>query len=118
MTQLNDLKRACQEKLAHKKGDLYGREQLRADMDYSFAATPDKILALISSHEQLQSKLDKACEALEFYAGTKDGKWVDHVCDSYSGLNYAFDWNGDTQDEPHEVAVKAIAEIRKKDDNG
>lgn len=66
----------------------------------------------------LKTKLKVAEDALEFYAGTKDGKWVDHVCDSYSGLNYAFDWNGDTQDEPHEVAVKALAEIRKKDDNG
>lgn len=71
---------------------------------------------LIESYEQLQSKLDKACEALEFYAGNKDGKWESHVCDSWSGLNFIFDWNGDTQDEPNEVAIKALAEIRKKDE--
>ena len=100
MTQLNDLKRACQEKLAHKKGDLYGREQLRADMDYSFAATPDKILALISSHEQLQSKLDKACEALEEIAKPVD-------LDS-SILNRPLD--------NMTCALEALDEIRKKDE--
>lgn len=68
MNKLDDLKRACQEKLAYKKCDLYGREQLRADMDYSFATTPDKILSLIASHEQLQKRFEEAVEVLEWYA--------------------------------------------------
>ena len=55
--------------------------------------------------------IDKMGDALEFYAGKRDGKWVDHVCDSYSGLRYAFDWNGDTQDEPYEVAERALSLI-------
>lgn len=57
---------------------------------------------------------ERMAEALKFYAGLKDGgEWADHVCDSYSGQTHTFDWNGEIQDEPDEVAKTALAEWEK-----
>ncbi len=55
----------------------------------------------------------KLREALSHYARRyRDGKvwnWMDWVCDKYSGLAWHFDWNGDEQDEPWEIAEKALS---------
>lgn len=69
---------------------------------YIAAANPAAILALIESHEQLQRKLNMACEALEEIAKPVD-------LDS-SVLNRPLD--------NMTCALEALAEIRKKDDNG
>ena len=67
------------------------------------AVAVDELAALRAENLRLR-------EALEFYAGHRDGKWDEwHVCDSYSGAGALFDWNGDTQDDPWEVARKALA---------
>lgn len=66
---------------------------------------------------QIKACLDVAVEALKFYAGQYEyggKKWIEwnpHVCDSYSGLQYAPDWDGSLQDEPQDFAVKALAKI-------
>jgi hypothetical protein len=72
---------------------------------------------------EVSPELDAAyaeCErALKFYSGQLqyEGKnyieWNPHVCDSYSGLRYAPDWPGDLQDEPGEIAEKALAALKK-----
>lgn len=55
--------------------------------------------------------LEKVREALEFYAGKRDSEWLKHVCDTYSGETVTLEWNGDTQDEPQEVAEKALTAL-------
>ena len=59
-------------------------------------------------------------KALQFYS-TKTNEMIDrqiewrpHACDSYSGTQYAPDWDGDMQDEPGEIAQKALASVDAK----
>lgn len=77
-------------------------EMWQANGDYIAAANPTAILSMIESYEQLQSKLDKAIAALEEIAKPID---LD-----LSVLNRPFD--------NVTCALEALAEIRKKDDNG
>lgn len=63
---------------------------------------------------KIKADRDRLVEALEFYegkGGIKAGhiEWNPHVCDKYSGLGYAPDWDGNVQDEPWEVASRALA---------
>lgn len=56
-----------------------------------------------------RAEIEKVRGALRFYAGLDgSGEWVNHVCDSYSGLVSAFDWNGDDQDAPDEIAKTSL----------
>lgn len=82
----------------------------RPDLTEYLAA---KSATTVSDTTHLKRKLEVALTALKFYGkhGAPDSEWVNHVCDSYSGLVSAFDWLGEIQDEPWEVAEKAIAEI-------
>lgn len=60
--------------------------------------------------DELNAENARLREALKFYGKSHpQGEWIDHVCDSYSGLAYAFDWPGDVQDEPWEVAERALS---------
>lgn len=63
--------------------------------------------------------LTEAVEAIEFYAAENGNKFQtkwenDHVCDSYSGALSTFDWDGDLQDEPWEIARKAKERLKQK----
>lgn len=67
---------------------------------------------------RLVDALEVAERALEFYSGEggiakRNIEWNPHVCDSYSGRQYAPDWLGEMQDEPGEIAQKARAEIAR-----
>lgn len=64
-----------------------------------FEVTENKI-------KQLHSLATQLAEALSHYA--KRDMWTDHVIDSHSGLCWFFDWDGDLQDEPYELAEKAL----------
>lgn len=65
-----------------------------------------------------KAKSQKLVEALEFYSTDTNEKvigqieWNPHVCDQYSGLMYAPDWDGSLQDEPNEIALKALKEYK------
>lgn len=56
--------------------------------------------------------------ALDFYTGvggtdSRRIEWNEHVCDSYSGIQWAPDWLGEMQDEPGEIAIKALDRFEK-----
>lgn len=54
--------------------------------------------------------------AVQFYAAenkTLWSEWKDYVCDKFSGLCSHFDWDGNVQDEPFEIACKALARLPK-----
>ena len=73
----------------------------------------------IEEFEKLKEQNRIMREALEFYAGFEQNKedykskWWEHVCDSYSGEEWAFDWEGHLQDEPWGVARKALKQIEE-----
>lgn len=59
----------------------------------------------------LKKDYDKAVAALKFYAGLTDGKWEHHVCDSFSGGQETFDYDGDKANHPSELAIKTLTEL-------
>lgn len=71
----------------------------------------DECVAIFEQREKM------LVEALRFYSTAPEEKingqieWNPHVCDSYSGRVYAPDWDGDIQDEPNEIAAKALAAL-------
>lgn len=60
----------------------------------------------------LEDEREDLMSALKHYARRyEDGKvwnWTSYVCDKYSGLLDHFDWRGEEQDEPWEVAERAL----------
>lgn len=69
-------------------------------------------------YPELKAKLAIAVEALQFYSTAPDCvvegqiEWRPHVCDSYSGQQYAPDWDGSLQDKPNEIASEALSKIK------
>lgn len=74
---------------------------------------PSTIKELVEENAKLREENGRLREALSLYARRydKDGKccnWRQWVWDSYSGESSHFDWHGDEQDEPWEIAEKAL----------
>lgn len=65
-----------------------------------------------------QAEVERLRSALSHYArryetDTKEcWNWKDRVCDSYSGSVSHFDWNAHEQEEPWEIAEKALEPSR------
>lgn len=68
----------------------------------------------------LEERAELLRVALEFYSNNKKVSWWIKGGDKY-GVTCEFDWNGEIQDEPYEVAEKALnqcAEIRARFEEG
>lgn len=68
---------------------------------------------LQTKHTLLLESNEALVKALKFYVGGKAEdkviEWNPHVCNSYTGLQYAPDWLGEMQNEPGEIAANALA---------
>lgn len=82
----------------------------------ALALKPMGVLAILDTIGLQQEQIAIAKAALEFYAGLRDGATWDnrHVCDSYSGALATFDWNGEVQDEPWDIARAALKRMGVK----
>lgn len=64
--------------------------------------------------EGLLDKVKQLEQALKHYARRYEQglcwNWNERIPDSYSGVVHEFDWNGEEQDEPWEIAEKALNE--------
>jgi hypothetical protein len=100
-----------QQILSHKEVSvLIGRIGLLNEINRRLANKNAKL-------QSLEAKLAEAIEALEFYAAEGGNRFLTewdnrHVCDSYSGALATFDWSGDLQDEPWEIARTTLAKLR------
>lgn len=82
------------------------------------ASLRQRLSAAEKERDAARAKIKEARKALSHYARRYENgcvwNWHEVVCDRMSGLVAHFDWKGEEQDEPHEVAERALEMLSPK----
>lgn len=94
-------------------------DALLHDLDVDLSQDPEARAKIVNHIEYAldeweNAEVDRLKQALKHYARRYEQgscwNWNERIPDSYSGVVHEFDWKGEEQDEPWEIAEKALNE--------